>query len=340
MRYASPLWLSGGHVQTIWPALFGRYGRRSAKTPSVNYQRVRWATPDQDFIDLDWRHGAPGKPLLVLFHGLEGSSQSHYALAFAEFAQQHGLSYVVPHFRGCSGEINLAPRAYHSGDFEEIDWILRRLRQQHTGAILALGVSLGGNALLRWGQEMGQTSARVVTALASVCAPLDLSISGHAMGRGLNRQIYTRMFLASMKPKAMRKLAQHPGLFSASAMQAAGDLFEFDNIFTAPLHGFKNTHDYWQRASAKPGLAQIRVPTLVVNARNDPFVPACGLPRPSQVGQSVTLWQPQHGGHVGFPVARSACVQALPDTVGHWLLAHVGREMCLGADGKPVDHRG
>ncbi|MBP8286991.1 MAG: alpha/beta hydrolase [Rhodoferax sp.] len=340
MEYAAPFWLPGGHLQTIWPALFGRYGRRSVKTPAINYQRVRWATPDQDFIDLDWLHGVPGKPLLVLFHGLEGSSQSHYALAFAEFAKQHGLSYVVPHFRGCSGEINLAPRAYHSGDFEEIDWILRRLHQQHTGEILALGVSLGGNALLRWGQEMGQTTARVVAALASVCAPLDLSISGHAMGRGLNRQIYTRMFLASMKPKAMRKLAQHPGLFSATAMQAATDLFEFDNIFTAPLHGFKNTHDYWLRASAKPGLAQIRVPTLVVNARNDPFVPAGSLPKSSKVGQSVTLWQPQHGGHVGFAVARATHAQALPDTVGHWLLAHAGSDLSRVAGVKAVNHRG
>jgi predicted alpha/beta-fold hydrolase len=215
MEYAAAVLVTRRSPSDHLASVFGRYGRRSVKTPAINYQRVRWATPDQDFIDLDWLHGVPGKPLLVLFHGLEGSSQSHYALAFAEFAKQHGLSYVVPHFRGCSGEINLAPRAYHSGDFEEIDWILRRLRQQHTGAILALGVSLGGNALLRWGQEMGQTSARVVAALASVCAPLDLSISGHAMGRGLNRQIYTRMFLASMKPKAMRKLAQHPGLFSA-----------------------------------------------------------------------------------------------------------------------------
>ena len=188
--------------------------------------------------------------------------------------------------------------------------------------MLVLGVSLGGNALLRWAQEMGDVARQVVSALASICAPLDLSASGHAMGRGFNRQVYTRMFLASMKPKALRKLAQHPGLFSAPAMQAARDLFEFDNIFTAPLHGFKNTRDYWLRASAKPGLARIRVPALVVNALNDPFVPAASLPSATQAGPCVTLWQPHHGGHVGFAATGPARANTLPDAVGQWLLSH------------------
>ena len=322
MKYVAPYWLPGGHVQTIWPALYGRQGRRFGHMLGISYQRERWATPDHDFIDLDWLPGAPGQPLLVLFHGLEGSSRSHYALGFAEFARQHGLHFVVPHFRGCSGEINLAPRAYHSGDFEEIDWILRRLQQRHSGPMLVLGVSLGGNALLRWAQEMGDVARQVVSALASICAPLDLSASGQAMGRGFNRQVYTRMFLASMKPKALRKLAQHPGLFSAPAMQAARDLFEFDNIFTAPLHGFKNTRDYWLRASAKPGLARIRVPALVVNALNDPFVPAASLPSATQAGPCVTLWQPHHGGHVGFAATGPARANTLPDAVGQWLLSH------------------
>jgi predicted alpha/beta-fold hydrolase len=322
MKYVAPHWLPGGHAQTIWPAMYGRHGRRLGHALGITYQRERWMTPDHDFIDLDWLNSAPDQPLLVLFHGLEGSSQSHYALAFAEFARQQGLNYVVPHFRGCSGEINLAPRAYHSGDFEEIDWILRRLRMRHAGPLLVLGVSLGGNALLRWAQEVGDLATQVVSALASICAPLDLSASGQAMGVGFNRQVYTRMFLASMKPKALRKLAQHPGLFSASAMQAARNLFEFDNVFTAPLHGFQNTRDYWLRASAKPGLSRIRVPTLVVNTLNDPFVPAASLPGATQVGSCVTLWQPRHGGHVGFAASGTGRSPALPGIVGQWLLHH------------------
>jgi uncharacterized protein len=181
---------------------------------------------------------------------------------------------------------------------------------------------LGGNALLRWAQEVGDLATQVVSALASICAPLDLSASGQAMGVGFNRQVYTRMFLASMKPKALRKLAQHPGLFSASAMQAARNLFEFDNVFTAPLHGFQNTRDYWLRASAKPGLSRIRVPTLVVNTLNDPFVPAASLPGATQVGSCVTLWQPRHGGHVGFAASGTGRSPALPGIVGQWLLHH------------------
>jgi predicted alpha/beta-fold hydrolase len=329
MKYVAPGWLVGGHLQTIWPALYGRHWHSSLQQLRTRYQRERWTTPDGDFIDLDWLPGTTGGPLLVLFHGLEGSSGSHYAMAFAEFALAHGMGFVVPHFRGCSGEINLAPRAYHSGDFEEIDWVLKRLRHGHTGPMLAVGVSLGGNALMRWAQEMGTQASPVVTALASVSAPLDLVASGQAMGRGFNRQVYTRMFMATMKPKALQKLTQHPGLFSAQALHEARDLHAFDNVFTAPLHGFRNTLDYWQRASAQPRLAQIRVPTLLVNAVNDPFVPAASLPQAAQVGPCVTLWQPHHGGHVGFASGRPPShLRALPDAVGGWLMAHLPPASC------------
>lgn len=319
MNYHAPWWLPGGHLQTIWPALQGRSGRR----PVPPYRRERWTTPDDDFVDVDWLDGTAEAPLLVLFHGLEGSSGSHYALALGEWAQARGWSLAVVHFRGCSGEINRAPRAYHSGDFEEIGWILARLRARHTGLLYAVGVSLGGNALLRWAQEAGSTAARLVQALASVSAPVDLAASGRAIGRGLSRQVYTRMFLHTMKPKALQKLAQFPGLFDAKALRAAQDLYDFDNIFTAPLHGFKNTQDYWQRASAKPRLADIRLPALVVNALNDPFVPASSLPRQSEVGSHVTLWQPAQGGHVGFMAGPPpGHLQTLPQTVGDWLRAH------------------
>jgi len=133
------------------------------------------------------------------------------------------------------------------------------------------------------------------------------------------------MFLRTMKPKAMAKLQQHPGLFNAQRLRAARDLFEFDNAFTAPLHGFRDTHDYWRRASAKPLLHRVRVPALLVNPLNDPFVPAHSLPRPHEVSPSVTLWQPRHGGHVGFAAGRwPGHVRELPDRVGSWLLQAAG----------------
>ncbi|MCC2675634.1 MAG: hypothetical protein K0R58_2581 [Ramlibacter sp.] len=325
--YRAPWWLPGGNLQTIWPALLARRTRG----PSPQYRRERWTTPDGDFLDVDWQtatapsQDAGTQPLLVLFHGLEGSSRSHYAEAFAEVAARNGLAYAVPHFRGCSGELNLAPRAYHSGDHEEIGWILRRMREHHAGPLLAVGVSLGGNALMRWAGEQGEAASRLVGAVASVCSPLDLAAGGHAIGQGFNRLVYTTMFMRSMKPKALRKWAQHPGLFDREALVAARDLYEFDNIFTAPLHGFRGTEDYWERASAKPHLASIRVPSLVLNARNDPFVPAQSLPRPGEVGKHVTVWQPEEGGHVGFPAGTwPVQVWAMPEAVTAWLLRAAG----------------
>ena len=158
-------------------------------------------------------------------------------------------------------------------------------------------------------------------ALASVCAPLDLRAGGLAIGRGFGRLVYTPMFLRSMKPKALAKLAQHPGLFDREALLAARDLYAFDNLFTAPLHGFRDTEDYYARASAKPHLHRIRVPALVLNARNDPFVPATSLPAPHEVGARVTLWQPAQGGHVGFPRGRPpGDVRWMPEAVADWLL--------------------
>jgi predicted alpha/beta-fold hydrolase len=365
--FRAPGWLPGGNLQTIWPALFSR----RFDGPAPAYRRERWATPDGDFIDVDWQDpppatepqagsrqtdaavrarrpadspggtakrstdqatnaeaesesgGAPGRaPLLVLFHGLEGTSSSHYAQAFAHWARTQGWRYCVPHFRGCSGELNLAPRAYHSGDFEEIGWILQRLRDGQDAPVVAVGVSLGGNALLRWAEEAGDSAGAVARAVCAVSSPIDLAASGHSIGRGFNRQVYTRMFLRTMKPKALRKLAQHPGLFNRDRLLAARDLYEFDNVFTAPLHGFKDTLDYWTRGSAKPHLHRIRIPALVINARNDPFVPATSLPHAQHVGAHVTLWQPAHGGHVGFPAGRwPGHVLSLPDAVMGWMLA-------------------
>lgn len=321
--YRAPAWLPGGNVQTIWPALFARRTRG----PVPAYRRERWNTPDGDFVDLDFLDNevSPRRPLVVLFHGLEGSSRSHYSEAFADVAWRGKLTYVVPHFRGCSGEMNLAPRAYHSGDHQEIDFILRRLRERHLGPIVAVGVSLGGNALLRWAAEQGEAAGTVAQAVAAVCSPLDLAAGGHAIGKGFNRVVYTTMFLHTMKPKALSKWAQHPGLFDREALLHARDLYEFDSIFTAPVHGFTSTDDYWKRASAKPHLRRIRIPTLALNSRNDPFIPTASLPRRDEVSDWVTLWQPEHGGHVGFPVGDfPAHVTAMPEAVSAWLLQAAG----------------
>jgi predicted alpha/beta-fold hydrolase len=327
-HYRAPWWLPGGNLQTIWAAK--RSARYAAARPQ--FRRERWTTPDHDFVDVDWLtddavESRAQRPLLVVFHGLEGSSSSHYAEGFADVARARHWACAVPHFRGCSGEINLAPRAYHSGDFAEIDWMLRRFKQQHAGPVMAVGVSLGGNALMRWAGELEGAANELVCAVSAVCSPLDLAASGKAIGEGFNRQVYTRMFLGSMVPKALQKLEQHPGLFNRQALLAARDLHAFDNIVTAPLHGFKDTDDYWARASAKPHLTRIQVPALALNARNDPFVPEWSLPALRDVSPSVTLWQPDHGGHVGFPAVAgrplAAHVRAMPLAVSEFLAQHL-----------------
>ncbi|MCC6073165.1 YheT family hydrolase [Massilia sp. GCM10020059] len=289
MRYTAPFWLPSGHLQTIYPAI-------AIPKPPVAFRRERWDAHDGDFVDVDFVDGAPGKPFVVLFHGLEGSSNSHYARALMAAIAARGWSGAVPHFRGCSGEPNLAPRFYHSGDAQEIDWIIRRLRPRTTGKFYAVGVSLGGNALLRWLGE-SQHEAEIVDAACAVSAPLDLARGGESLSSGFN-MLYTRMFLLTLKPKCIAKLDQFPGLFDRDALLSARDLYAFDNVVTAPLHGYRDTDDYWDRASAKHVLGDITVPTLVLNARNDPFLP--GVHLPDRASPSVTLEYPEQGGHVGF----------------------------------------
>jgi hypothetical protein len=207
---------------------------------------------------------------------------------------------VVVHFRGCSGEPNRLARAYHSGDADEIAWILQRLRAMlPTAALFAVGVSLGGNALLKW-LARAQASARTtVTAAAAVSAPLDLMAAGDRLGKGINR-LYGRHFLNTLKTKSLAKLQRFPGLYDAGVVRNARTLREFDNVVTAPLHGFRDTDDYWQRASSKGNLHGIAIPTLIVHARNDPFLPGRHLPGPGEVSHCVTLDFPPGGGHCGF----------------------------------------
>ncbi len=289
-HYVSPRWLTNGHTQTIVPA-------KLLDIPAVRFRRERWTCPDNDFIDLDFVDGAESAPLVVLFHGLEGSSESHYARALMFSVRQRGWAGVVVHFRGCSGELNHGPRFYHSGDSAEIDWVLRRLHQlQLNRSLFVCGVSLGGNALLRWLGEH-QRQAEFVRAACSVSAPLDLVQGGAALGRGFNK-VYTSVFLRTLKPKCLKKLVQFPDLFDRQRMLASKNLYEFDNVVTAPLHGYTSTEDYWHRASAKHVMGDITVPTLVLNAQNDPFLPGRFLP--ASASPSVILEYPQQGGHVGF----------------------------------------
>ncbi len=299
-EYRAPWWLPGGHLQTIAAAF--------APAPRVAWRRERWDTPDGDFIDLDWAEAgerAAGAPLLAVFHGLEGSSNSPYARAFAAQALAIGWRCVVPHFRGCSGELNRLPRAYHSGDSDEIGWILDRLqaRDAPRGVLYAAGVSLGGNALLKYLGERGANAG--VARAAAVSAPLELAAAGGALDRGLSRALYTRMFLRTLKRKTFEKINRQEIAIDARRLGKARTFWEFDDAVTAPLHGFLGADDYWARSSSASWLGRIRVPALVLNARNDPFMPAAALDRAARelrdAHAPVVLEFPRTGGHAGFP---------------------------------------
>ncbi|MBV8045638.1 MAG: alpha/beta fold hydrolase [Paludibacterium sp.] len=294
MSYTAPHWLPGGHAQTIWPALMLR-------PPRPAYRRELWPTPDGGEIALDFVDGQDGAPLVVLFHGLEGSSDSHYARALMHAVARRGWHGVVPHFRGCGGVDNLLPRAYHAGDAAEIRWILQRLAERHP-CLYAAGVSLGGSMLLNYLAEDGAQAAP--RAAAAISVPLDLTAASTRLDRGFGKHVYTRMFMSTLKTKALNQLRHHPHLFAVDTVRRARTFAEFDHWVTAPMHGFGSARDYWREASSKQRLHRIAIPTLVLNAKNDPFLPASALPDHSQAGPCVELEFPQHGGHVGFVTGR------------------------------------
>lgn len=298
VAFSSPFWLPTGHLQTIYPALL-------VSPENVTYRRERWELDDGDFIDVDWVNAddAPSasQPTVVLFHGLEGSSQSGYSKALMAEVAAKGWRGVVIHFRGCSGEPNRLPRAYFAGDSAEIEMMLSRVKSEVSSSpIYAVGVSLGGNALLKWLGEEGAHAEQLVVKAAAVSAPMDLGASAGALDSGLDRLFYTPMFVKSMKAKALAKAQQFPDILDVEKVQNATTIHEVDRYVTAVLHGFKDEVDYYAKNAAKPWMPQITVPTLVINAKNDPFIPAQSLPSAAEVSQTVTLEYPEEGGHVGF----------------------------------------
>lgn len=328
----TPFWLPGSHLQTLYGATLARYH-------AIKFVRERVESPDGDFIDFDW--AGPGlfpnksadnthfradpelnataarrwmQPLdwtnlpgdadtqaVVLFHGLEGSSASHYAQAIAQYFRARGWVVVIPHLRGCSGFPNRMARAYHSGDTDDLSFMIRTVVSRLPAAQWhGIGVSLGGNTLLRY---LGTTPAADIplAAAAAVSTPLDLVASGnHLSDSFIGKQLYCRYFMGSMRHKVLDKAKRFPGLIDVLRFSHIKTLREFDDLYTAPMHGFRNALDYWTRASSLPVLPEIQTPTLVLNARNDPFVPDASLPGPQAASSSVLLHQPSDGGHVGF----------------------------------------
>ena len=265
---------------------------------------ARWMTqPDREHL-LELHRTAPVQALL-LFHGLEGSSLSRYAQSIAQYFRARGWVVAVANFRGCSGFPNRLARAYHSGDTEEISCVLNTVRARLPQAQWHVaGVSLGGNALLKYLGE-NPVQSKWIHAAAGISVPLDLVSAGnHLSDDPFNRHVYSRYFLRSLKHKVITKAQRFPGVIDVMRVTHARDLRDFDDAYTAPMHGFRNALDYWEQSSSKPWLAHIAIPTLILNARNDPFLPEATLPGPANVSTQVLMHQPATGGHAGFVTGR------------------------------------
>jgi predicted alpha/beta-fold hydrolase len=264
-------------------------------------RRERVPTPDGDFVDLDWLDGSAGAPLLLILHGLEGSARSHYVRGLLGRAAQSGWRGVAMNFRSCSGELNLAPRFYHSGETGDlaqvVDLIVAREPSVRMGAV---GTSLGGNVLLKWLGERGDQVPTQLRGAVGVSVPFDLTACARRLDRGLCRLLYTTHFMRTMRRKVRDKARRYPDFVDAAAVRRARTFAEYDRVVTAPLGGFADELDYWRRASCAPFLARIRRPALLISALDDPFVPAEALPDPAELPGHVRAEFLPAGGHAAF----------------------------------------
>ena len=296
-------WCRGPHLQTLWPALFRLWPRRRVR-------RERLELPDGDFVDLDWSCNDAG-PIVILLHGLEGSSRSHYARSMLQALPRAGMRAVLMHFRGCSGEPNRQTRAYHSGDTGDLDFLATTLRQREPQTpIIAVGFSLGGNVLLKWLGEQGAHAG--LRCAVAVSVPFLLHAATTHMNRGFSR-FYQWWLVRHLKRSYVRKSQRHTGLLPLREVRRLRNFYEFDDRITAPLHGFTDALHYYSVSSSRQFLARIRIPTLILQAADDPFMPASVIPSARELSASIQLEVHRHGGHVGFVSGR------LPWRPRYWL---------------------
>lgn len=294
--HRAPLWARNAHVQT----LAGRFLR---PRPPVPLRRERWETPDGDELLLDFTEdGDEASPIVLVLHGLEGSARRPYALLSYRALRRRGLAAVGLNFRSCGGEPNRLPRFYHSGDTGDPAWVLERLRERWPQRPLgALGFSLGGNVLLKLLGEAGERGPALVGAAAAVSVPFDLGAGADALERGPLVRAYARHFLRSLIAKAVAKEALVGSRVPLERVRRARTLREFDDLATAPLHGFRDAAHYYRASSSGALLADIRVPTLVLHSLDDPFLPRAAVPAAALAANPALVpVLTGHGGHVGF----------------------------------------
>jgi uncharacterized protein len=298
--YRPAWWVPGPHAQTLW----GKFFRQRPPLPT---QTERWDTPDGDFIEVHRLAASPGAPRLLFLHGLEGTVRSHYVAGFFEEAIRRSWAADLMIFRGCGSEPNRAPRFYHSGETTDLAFVLDRVIREHPESpIVVAGVSLGGNVLLKFLGEHSRALPRQLRAAAAISVPFDLERGARFIGQGFSR-VYDRHFLHTLRPKALAKLQRYPDLFDRSKLERATSIFDFDDAVTAPVHGFVDARDYYAHSSSISFLSAIRLPTLLLSAADDPFLPTAVLDTVREIASgnpSLSLEFPKHGGHVGFVAGR------------------------------------
>lgn len=291
--YLSPWLLSNGHLQTVLPSLFRKVG-------AVTYQRERITTPDNDFLDLDWVVGG-ARRLAVIAHGLEGDSKRAYALGMVKALSRNGWDAVVWNARGCSGEPNRVLRFTHSGATEDLQTVISHVMATRAHDDVALiGFSLGGNLTLKYLGERGRALNRRIRKAVAFSVPCDLQ-SGSIQLASLANRIYMRSFLGSLREKIRAKMRAMPGKIDDREYERLRTFKDFDDRYTAPIHGFADAEDYWRQCSCQPVLKDVSIPTLLINARNDPFLAGpCYPVAEAEENSNLHLEMPASGGHVGF----------------------------------------
>ncbi|RDB43315.1 hydrolase [Halomonas sp. DQ26W] len=323
--FSPPRGLTNAHVQTLLPRVLPR--------PPLARDVEVLELPDGDFVELNWASPQPVDPvapIFVLFHGLEGSFDSPYARWLLSAASDLGWRAVLMHFRGCGSQPNRLPRAYHSGDTADAYWLFGQLAHRFPKALkVATGVSLGGNMLLKLVAEQGGDGLDLAGAIV-VSAPLDLAASADRLHLGFS-QIYERHLLGALKRKVRGRLVRGelPLPLDTGGLASLSSLRAYDDAVTAPLHGFEGAIDYYQRASAGPLLAEIELPTLILHADDDPFMPATLYERLPAPSSAVHLEIARHGGHVGFMEWRNGRLEP-------WLARRISQE--LQAWSSPAAH--
>jgi predicted alpha/beta-fold hydrolase len=289
-NFRAPLFLRNGHVQTILPVLLPRRIRNT-------FVRERLELPDGDFLDLDWRRRDAGR-VAILCHGLEGNSNQTYIRGMAAALAKAGWDSLAWNFRGCSGEPNHLPRAYHSGETDDLRAVVTRAAAGYA-SIALIGFSLGGNVVLKYLGEAPPHAA--VRAGIAICAPIDLGACARKLDQRTSNRIYLRRFIVSLVDKIEAKAALFPDIVDAAGARTMRTFQQFDDRYTGPMHGFRDAVDYWMQASSRQFLHQISVPTLLLQPRNDPFLAPEAYPWPeAEANPHLFLEAPDSGGHVGF----------------------------------------